>query len=134
MLNRRLSLLLWNAAMPRLKPATRDIGIDRLQAEQSQTEDCRQFNQSTFSRHRKRLSHTVSAQNLHRSDRPRITTPAQNRYIRIFYLRNHCCWCQGLRKIFTWTVRIRLRQHGIRSRRPYLGAVLTQVHRRARVR
>jgi hypothetical protein len=34
--------------MPRLKPATRDIGIDRLQAEQSQTEDCRQFNQSNL--------------------------------------------------------------------------------------
>ena len=81
--------------MPRLKPATRDIGIDRLQAEQSQTEDCRQFNQSTFSRLRKRLSHTVSAQDLHRSGRPRITTPAQNRYIRIFYLRNRAVTAAG---------------------------------------
>jgi protein tyrosine/serine phosphatase len=81
--------------MPRLKPAKRDIGIDRLQAEQSQTEDCRQFNQSTFSRLRKRLSHTVSTQDLYRSGRPRITTPAQNRYIRIFYLRNRAVTAAG---------------------------------------
>ena len=50
-LNRRLSLLLWNTAMPRLGPATRSNIIGRLLAGKSQTEVDRQFNihQNTIS-------------------------------------------------------------------------------------
>jgi len=39
-----------------------------------------------------------------------------------------------LRRISVQTVRNKLRQRGIRPRRPYVGPVLTQVNRRARVR
>ena len=86
-LNRRLSLLLWNVAMPRLYPATRNNIIDRLQAGKSQSEVVRQFNihQNTIWRLWQRLQ-TGSAQDHPRSCKPRITTPAQDRYIRVFHL------------------------------------------------
>ena len=40
----------------------------------------------------------------------------------------------GFRQISTQTVRNRLRENGLRSRRPYFGAVLIRRHRLARVR
>ena len=58
-LNRRLALLLWNADIPRLDPAARNV-IGRLQTRQSQTEVARQVNvhQSTISRLFQRLNQT----------------------------------------------------------------------------
>jgi len=126
--------------MPRLGPATRNNVIDHRQIGQSQTEVTRQFNvyQSTIWH---RLNQTRSAQDRSRSYRPRITTPArQDRYIRVFHLRNRtvtatatAAGIPSLRKMYTQTVRNRLRQRKIRPRRPYVESVLTQVHRRARV-
>ena len=40
----------------------------------------------------------------------------------------------GRRRISAQTVRNRLREHGMRARRPYFGAVLNRHHRRARTR
>jgi transposase len=123
--------------MPRLDPATHNNTTDRLQTGQSQTEVARQFNvhQSTISRLWQRLNQTGSAQDRPRSRRPRITTPAQDRYIRVFHLRNRtvtatatAAGIPSLRRIYTQTVRNRLRQRKIRPRRPYVGSVLTQVH------
>ena len=128
--------------MPRLDPATHNNTTDRLQTGQSQTEVSRQFNvhQSTISRLWQRLNQTGSAQDRPRSRRPRITTPAQDRYIRVFHLRNRtvtatatAAGIPSLRRIYTQTVRNRLRQRKIRPRRPYVGSVLTQVHRCASV-
>ena len=75
------------------------------------------------------------AQDRPRGGRPRITSPALDRYIRVFHLRNWTAidaGIPGLRRVSTKTVRNRLRQHGIRPIRPYVGPVLTQVHRRVR--
>jgi hypothetical protein len=84
---------------------------------------------------------TGSTNDHQRSWRPRITTHWQDRYIRIFHLRNRtvaasttAAGIPGLRRISSQTVRNRLRQHGIRPRRSYFGAVLTPLHRHESVR
>ena len=128
--------------MQRLDPATRNIAIGRLQAGESQNEVARTLNanQSTISRLWNRFQQTCSTNNYQRSGRPRITTPGQYPYIRVFHLRNRpvvasttAAGIHGLRRISSQTVRNRLRQHGIRPRRPYFGAVLTPLHRPERV-
>ena len=73
------------------------------------------------------------AQDLPRCGRPRIITPAQNRYITPFRLRNRTVTAiciPGLGIISAQTVRNRLHQRGIRPRRQ----LLTQIRRRGRVR
>ena len=69
--------------MSRLEPATYNNVSGRHQDGQSQAEVARQFNahKSTISRHWQILNQA-------RSDRPCITTPAQDRYTRVFHLRN----------------------------------------------
>ena len=76
--------------MPRLDPATRNIAIDRLQVGESQNEVARTLNvnHSTISRLWNRFQQTGAMNNCQRSGRPRITTPGQDRYIRIFHLPN----------------------------------------------
>ena len=129
--------------MPRLYPATRNITIGRLQSGESQNEVARTLNvnQSTISRLWNRFQQTGSTNDRQRSGRPRITTPRQDRYIRVFHLRNRtvaasttAAGIPGLRRISSQTVRNRLRQHDIRPRRPFFGAVLTPLHRRERIR
>jgi transposase len=130
--------------MPRLDPATRwVIVIGRLQAGQSQHEVARTLNvnQSTISRLRNRFQQTGSSIDRQRIGRPRIAIPGQDRYIRVFHLRNRIIFASTivvgiprLRRISSQTVHNRLRQHGIKPRSPYFGAVLTSLHRRERVR
>ena len=76
--------------MPRLDPATRNIAIDRLEAEEPQNEVTRTLNvnQSTISRLWNRFQQTGSTNDRQRSGRPRIAVPGQDRYIRVFHLRN----------------------------------------------
>ena len=129
--------------MPRLDPATRNIAIGRLQTGVSQNEVTRPLNvnQSTISRLWNRFQQTGSTNDRQRSGRPRIITPGQDRYIRVFHLRHRivatsttAARIPGLRRMTSQTVHNRLRQHGIRPRRPYFGAVLTPLHKRERVR
>ena len=126
-----------------MDPAIWNIDIGRLQAGQSKNEVARTMNvnQSTISRLWNRFQHTGSSNDPPRSGRPRIATPGQDRFIRVFHLRNRIASASttavgipGLRRIISQTVRNRLRQHGIRPRRPYFGAVLTPLHRCERVR
>jgi transposase len=128
---------------PRLYPATRNITIGRLQSGESQNEVARTLNvnQSTMSRLWNRFQQTGSTNDRQRSGRPHITTSRQDRYIRVFHLRNRtvaasttAAGIPGLRRISSQTVRNRLRQHDIRPRRPYFGAVLTPLHRCERIR
>ena len=98
-------------------------------------------NQSTISRLWNRFQQTGSTNDCQRSGRPRITTPGQDRYIRVFHLWNQtvaasttAAGIPRLRRFSSQTVRNRLRQHGIRPRRSYFGAVLMPLHRRERVR
>ena len=88
-----------------------------------------------------RFQQTGSSIDRPRSLRPLITIPGQDRYIRVFQIRNRTVFAAttavgipGLRRISSQTVRNRLRRHGIKPRRPYFGAVLTPLHRRERVR
>ena len=124
--------------MTRLNPATRNIAIGRLQAGESQNEVARTLNvnQSTIPRLWNIFQQTGSMNDRQRSGRPRIITPGQDRYIRVFLLRIEPLPHQQLQPEYLdceesahW-----LRQHGIRPRRPYFGAVLTPLHRRERVR
>jgi hypothetical protein len=86
----QLLLLSWYAALSRLDPATRNIAISRLQAGESQIEVARtlNINQSTISRLWNRFQQTGSTNDRQRSGRPRIATPGQYRYIRVFHLWN----------------------------------------------
>jgi transposase len=128
--------------MPRLDPATRNIANGRLQAGESQNEVARTLNvnQCTISRLWNIFQQTGSTNDRQRSGRPCITTPGQDRYIRVFHLQNRTVAASptaaripGFRRISSQTVRNRLRQHGIRPRRPHFVAVLTPLHRRERV-
>ena len=118
--------------MPRLAPTTRNIAIGRLQAGESKNEVARTLsdNQST------RFQQTGSTNDHQRSGRPRITTsgefgtsgsfiygiePLPHQPLQLKYL--------DCEESAHW-----LRQHGIRPRRPYFGAVLTPLPRRERVR
>jgi transposase len=128
--------------MPRSDPATRNTAIRPLQAGESQNQVARTLNvnQNTISSLWNRFQQTGSTNGRQRSGRPRIATPGQDRYIRVFHLRNRTVAASttatgitGLRRISSQTVRNRLRQQGIRPRRPYFGAVLMPLHRRERV-
>ena len=76
--------------MPRLNPPTGNIVIGRLQAGQSQHEVGRtpNINQSIISRLWNIFQQTGSSNGRPRSGRPRRATPGQDRYIRVFQLRN----------------------------------------------
>jgi transposase len=90
-----------------------------------------------------RLRQTGSTSDRSHSGRPRETTPRQDCHIRLIHLRD---WfvpttvtarqTQGRRnpRISAQKVCNRLKAAGLRSRRPVVGAVLTQRHRNARLR
>lgn len=129
--------------MPRLNLANRNIAIGRLQLGESQSAVARHMNvsQSTISRLWERFQRFQSAEDRPRSGRPRITTAAQDRYIRVQHLRHRTTTATttarqvpGLRRVSAQTIRNRLREAGLRARRPYVGPVLQRQHRRARVR
>ena len=129
--------------MPRLDPPIRNFAIGRFQTGHSQNEVARNLNvtQSTISRLWNIFLHIGSSNDHPRGGRPRIATPGQNRYIRVFHLRNRTVSASttvvgipGLRRIGSNKVHNRLRQHGIRLGSLYFGALLTPFHRSERVR
>ena len=129
--------------MSRLDPATRNMAISRLQARESQNEIARtlNINQSTISRLWNRFQQTGTTNDHQRSGRPRMTTLGQDRYIRVFHLRNRtfansttAAGISGLRRICSQTVHNRLQKHGIRFGRLYFGEVTALLHIRDRVR
>ena len=76
--------------MPRLDTATRNIVIGRLQASETQHAVARLYNvhRNTISRLLQRYQQSGSTDDCQRSGRPRITSAAQYRYIRVLHLRN----------------------------------------------
>jgi len=128
--------------MPRLNEAQRNNAIGRLKAGESHTAVARIFNvtQSTISRLWDRYQVNGSTRDLARSGRPRVTTAAQDRYIRLRHLRERfttatstASTIPGMRRISDQTVRNRLRDAGIRARRPVRAVVLNQQHRQNRL-
>lgn len=129
--------------MPRLSLVNRNIAIGRLQAGESQSAVARlmHVHQCTISRLWNRHQLFYSTQDRPRSGRPRITTAGQDRYIRVHHLRHRTATATdtagrvpGLRRLSAQTIRNRLREAGLRARRPYVGAILRRQHRRLRVR
>ena len=97
---------------------------------------------STLVRLRRKYRQTGSVVDLPRSGRPRETTLRQDRALRLSHLRNRFKTAtesarntpgRTRRHISAQTVRRRLRVAGIRCRRPYVGARLTNVHRQNRM-
>ena len=91
---------------------------------------------------RRRFVQTGSTEDLPRRGRPRVTTPAQDRYILNQHLRNRFLTATATTsvtpgthnpRISTQTVRNRLAENNLRARRPYVGTVLTDRHRRDRL-
>lgn len=128
--------------MPPLNAAARQNAIGRLQGGQSQSGVARALNvsQSTISRLWDRFQRTGSSAPAVRSGRPRVTTPAQDRYIRLRHLRNRFLSASstaralpGNHRISDQTVRNRLHESGLRAYRPLQGNVLTRRHRVARL-
>ena len=128
--------------MQRLNEAERNNTIGRLEAGESQTAVARTFNvfQRTISRLWDRYQQHGSSRDLPRSGRPRVTTAAQDRYIRLRHLRDRFTTATstasrvpGMRRISDQTVRNRLRDAGIRARRPVRAVVLNRQHRQNRL-
>ena len=128
--------------MPPLRAAARENAIGRLQAGQRQADVAHALNvsQSTISRFWNRFRQSGSTADAPRSGRPRETTPAQDRFIRLRHLRNRFLSAQstvqelpGNQRISRQTVRNRIHGAGLRAYRPYQGNVLTRRHRQARM-
>ena len=128
--------------MPSLRAAARENAIGRLQAGQRQADVTHALNvlQSTISRLWNRFRQSGSTADAPRSGRPRVTTPAQDRFIRLRHLRNRFLSAQstvqalpGNQRISRQTVRNRIHGAGLRAYRPYQGNVLTRRHRQARM-
>jgi transposase len=123
--------------MARLSEDQRNNAIGRLQAGETQTHVSRVLNvsQSNISRLWDRYQQQGSTHDRPRSGRPRVTTPAQNSHIRLRHLRNRfttatstAAAIPGQRRISHQTVRNRLLEAGIRTRRPVKAVVLTRRH------
>jgi len=128
--------------MPRLTDAQRNNAIGRMEAGESQSDIAVVLNvtQSTISRLWSRYQQTGTSRDHPRSGRPRVTTVAQDRYIRLRHLRQRFLTASsttnaipGLRRISDQTVRNRLREADIRPRRPARRIILTREHRRQRL-
>ena len=131
--------------MPRLNPDSRGQIIGLLQANVSQRRLARQFNvsQSTISRLSRKFAVTGSTKDRPRPGAPRVTTRRQDNFIRQRHLRDRfttaVSTAAGMRgrtgrNISRFTVSRRLKDYGIRCRRPVKGQILTRRHRQLRVR
>lgn len=98
---------------------------------------------STVARALKRFRETGGYSRRPGSGRPRVTTPQDDRYIRLQTLRNRQITGNDLNNLLAGvrnlhvsvsTVTRRVRDSGLRARRPMVGPLLTREHRRARLR
>lgn len=128
--------------MPRLSPELRERALGMLQANMNVTAVARAVGckRVAIYRLRQRFQQTGSSKDRPRSGRPKVTSPADDRFIRLRHLRNRFLPAtssthvvQG-RRVSARTIRRRLRSADLRCRRPYKGLILTQRHRQERVR
>ena len=130
--------------MPRLSDIERQRAIGMLQAGMRPSHVAQHFNvsPSTIGDLRLRLAQTGTVADRPRTGRPRVTTPQQDRQIRLAHLRNRlrpATWTANTtpgrhnQRISAQTVRNRLRSVQLRARRPYRGPQLTDQRRAARL-
>ena len=114
-----------------------------LECGRSQDNVARRFNvsRSTITRLVHRVIVTGGLSDRPRPGAPRVTSVRQDNFIRQRHLRDRYVTAESTALTVNWnrgrtisrnTVRNRLRDRGIRCRRPYRGPVLTQRHRRER--
>ena len=127
--------------MPRLSEGERCRIVGMLQGGASVSATARHFGvtRTTVRLWNQRYEATGMVADLQRSGRPRVTTPQQDRFIVVRHLRNRfqpstvtARTIRGLRRITSNTVRNRLRERGLRARRPARRLTLIQHHRNAR--
>ena len=114
-----------------------------LQGRSSVVEVARRLNctRNTVYRLRDQLKKTGLTSDRPRSGQLRVTTPRQDAYIRRRHMQNRFQPASstarrvvGLRgQVFTDTVRRHLQAAGLCARRPYVGPVLTSLHRQRRL-
>lgn len=127
--------------MARLTNVQRERAIGMLNAGMSKCAVARIFNctRATIYSLCNRLQQTGSTSDRPRPGAARVTSRADDQRIRLLHLRNRqqtaTRTCQEVfrGRISPQTIRNRLRHYGLRSRRPYVGPVLRQRHRIARV-
>ena len=129
--------------MPRLTQTERERAIGMLQSRVSASVVATRFNCSvrTIEYLLERLRRTGSTSDRPRSGQPRVTTNRQDAYIRQLHLRNRfqtttstARQVAGRRgQVSASTVQRRLRAAGLHARRPYVGPILTRVHRQRRL-
>jgi len=123
--------------MARRSKEAPERAIGMLQVGQTQRQVARHFGCSvkTVNRLWQRFSQTGTTSDHPRSGTPRVTTPREDRRIRLLHLCNRfvpaTVTARNLpgRRISAQTVRNRLRSSNLHSRRPYTGPVLTRRHR-----
>ena len=129
--------------MPRLSEDLRNQAIGQLTAGMSISAVARHFNvcRATIRNLHNRWRATRSTRDAPRRGRPRVTSQAQDWYIRLLHLRNRFRTAQatadnfpGPRRISNMTVLRRLREAGIRARRAVQRPRLSANHIRARLR
>ncbi|XP_060554469.1 uncharacterized protein LOC132715480 [Ruditapes philippinarum] len=131
--------------MPRLAEHLRNQAIGLLEAGVSKIDVARRFNchVSTITRLQNRYNASGSVKDLPKSGRPRITTRRQDVNIRVGHLRNRFEAASSTarrtigthgRSIHANTVRNRLKEVGLRCRRPLKASRLTARHKRDRLR
>jgi transposase len=127
--------------MPSLTEVQRGQAIALLMQGQRQQQVALQFgvNVSTIDRHVRHLRDTGRVADRPRRGRPRVTAPRQDRAIHLTHLCNrHVTVTETAlttvgnhnRHIHPKTVRNRLREFGLRARRPYIGFPLTRARHR----
>ena len=128
--------------MPRLTRDQRLITIVMIRSGRSHTEVAQHFNchRNSVGRLVQRHQQQNEVQDRPRTGRPRVTTRAQDRYIRLIHLRNRrqtvTMTARSIptrRPIHAQTVINHLREHGMRPRRPAIRPILTPRHRRIRL-
>lgn len=126
--------------MPRLSKENRERCVGMLQAGMSQNAVAATVgtSQKTISLLWRRFQTTGSTDDRPRSGRPRVTTPREDRQIRLLHLRNRFLTAVDSaqnalgRRISSQTVRNRLKRCGLKARRPYKGTELTDRHKTSR--
>ena len=130
--------------MPRLSPEERNRALGMLDAGASINRIAAAFHvmARSISRLRQRVRLTGSPGDRPRSGRPRVLTPADDCFIRLTSLRNRFTPATTIRNdirrlngvtVNAQTVRNRLRQTGLRARRPLISIPLTDNNRRQRL-
>ena len=130
--------------MPRLRQYDRERAAGMIQAGMTHQVVADYFNVSTIiiSRLLIRLRQTSRTNDRPRNDRPRVTSQRQDRHLRLIHLRTRIITAEntahrtpGLAnvRISGQPVRRRLRESGLRARRPVVGTSLNNAIVRARL-